>query len=193
MPGTLLAIFVGGRSSRMGTDKGLLTAPGGSRSLLESLVWAGRKARLPLAFIGDASPYDAIAVDVPRVDDRPQGAGPLGGLAGAFHFAAADRHTRVIAVACDMPYVGEEVLRVLADHPSQAAVLAPRRGQDSPWEPMLARYDVAEVSPVLDETLRRGKRSFQTLFANTDVEALPLTHEVNRALDDWDLPSDVPK
>ena len=193
MPGTLLAIFVGGRSRRMGTDKGLLTAPGGNLTLVESLVSAGRRARLPLAFIGEGAPYDAIAVDVPRVDDRPQGAGPLGGLAGAFHFAAADGHGRVIAVACDMPYVGERVLRVLADHPSQAAVLAPRRGQDSPWEPMLARYDVAEVGPVLDEALRRGNRSFQKLFAITDVEALPLTDEVNRALDDWDHPSDVPK
>lgn len=189
----LVAIFVGGRSSRMGTDKGLLEAPGKEMSLLESLVAAADEAGLEVALVGDARPYASIAVGVPRVDDRPQGAGPLGGLAGAVELASRRGHARIIAVACDMPYVDADVLRMIADHPSDSAILAPRRGDDAPWEPMLARYEVARVASVLDDALRRGTRSFQAFFQDVRVQALPVTDAVRRALEDWDTPSDVPR
>ena len=141
---------------------------------------------------GDAAPYASIAPDVPRVDDRPRGAGPLGGLGGALHFAQSVGRSRLIAVACDMPYVTSPVLRLLASHPSEADVVAPRRAGDAPWEPMLARYEVARVAAVLDEALVRGQRSFQSLFENLAIEALPVTPDVRRALTDWDIPQDVP-
>ena len=189
----LLAIFVGGHSSRMGTDKGLLEAPRGETTLLESLVAAADEASLDVALIGDARPYASIAVDVPRVKDRPEGTGPLGGLAGALWFASSNDYSRVIAVACDMPYVDAPVLRILADYEAGAAVVAPRRGDDAPWEPMLARYEVARVSPVVEDAIQRGRRSFQALFEEVEIQALPLTEAVSRALEDWDTPSDVPR
>lgn len=189
----LLAIFVGGRSSRMGRDKGLLLAPGAEATLLESLVDAGGRAGLSVALIGDAAPYASVVPEVPRVDDRPRGAGPLGGLGGALDFAGSIGLSRLIAVACDMPYVTAPVLRLLVEHPSTADVLAPRRGDGAPWEPMLARYEVARVAAVLDETLRRGQRSFQSLFKNLAIDALPLSLEVREALTDWDAPQDVPR
>jgi molybdopterin-guanine dinucleotide biosynthesis protein A len=193
MSDPLLAIFVGGRSSRMGSDKGLLPAPGANATLLESLVDAGGCAGLSVALIGDAAPYASFVPEVPRVDDRPRGAGPLGGLGGALDFAGSTGLSRLIAVACDMPYVTAPVLRLLVEHPSTADVLAPRRGDDAPWEPMLARYEVAGVAAVLDEALRRGQRSFQALFENLAIDALPVTPVVRRALTDWDTPQDVPR
>ena len=191
MTEALLAIFVGGRSSRMGADKGLLKSPRREMTLLESLVADADEASLNVALIGDARPYASIASDVPRVKDRPEGSGPLGGLAGALWFASSRDYNRVIAVACDMPYVDAPVLRMLADHETGAAVVAPRRRDDAPWEPMLARYEVARVFPVVADAIRRGRRSFQALFEEVEIQALPLTDEVSRALEDWDEPSDV--
>jgi molybdopterin-guanine dinucleotide biosynthesis protein A len=175
----------------MGTHKGLLPAPGRSDTLLESLVAAGREARLDVALVGDAAPYASLAPEVPRVEDRPPGSGPLGGLGGALDFAASESRGRIILVACDMPHVRAPILRTIAEHPSDAAVVAPRRTESAPWEPMLARYDVAQVAPVLDDALRRGTRSFQELFESMRIEALSVTGELNRALADWDTPADV--
>ena len=187
----LLAIFVGGRSSRMGTDKGLLPAPAGDGTVLESVVAAGRLAGLESALIGDAAPYASLVTELPRVEDQPSGAGPLGGLGGALAFARSRGRARLITVACDMPYVTGAVLRAVAGHPSGAPVLATRRGDGAPWEPMLARYDVAQVADVLDTALEEGTRSFQRLFEELTVEALPLTDELRHALTDWDTPADV--
>ena len=189
----LLAIFVGGASSRMGTDKGLLPAPGGGPTILEALVERGAEAGLPTVFVGRAEPYDAIAPKVPRIPDLPAGAGPLAGLNAALRTAREQQSARVIAVACDMPYVTAHVLRALAEHPSSAAVLSPRRGAEAPWEPMLARYDVKAIGDVLDAAIARGLRSFQGLFASLEVDALPVTDEVARALRDWDAPGDIPQ
>jgi molybdopterin-guanine dinucleotide biosynthesis protein A len=100
--------------------------------------------------------------------------------------------TSMIAVACDMPYVSVDALVAVRDHPSERAVLAPRRTVDAPWEPMLARYDAARLIDLVDAAISRGQRSFQALFAELEVEPMPLSPTIERALRDWDTPGDLP-
>lgn len=187
----LLAVFVGGRSRRMGQPKGLLSVPGRDESIVEALVRLGGEADLNTVLVGDASPYGGVAAATPRLDDDPPGGGPLAGLRASLKHALAEAHPHVLAVACDMPFVTAEAFAELCAHPASAAVVAPRRTESAPWEPMLARYDAAAVLPVLDTALAKGTRSFQALFALLDVEPLPLTPAVEAALRDWDTPADV--
>ena len=187
----LLAIFVGGKSTRMGTPKGLLEAPGGSESIVEALVQKGRDAGLLPVLVGEATPYAGIESDVPRIDDEPPGAGPLAGLNAAVRHAIRHGHPSVVAVACDMPHIEVALLERLASHESEAAVVAPRLREDAPWEPMLARYQPGRLASVLDGEIAKGTRSFQRLFAALQVELFPLTPEVARALEDWDTRDDV--
>ncbi|MDH3200200.1 MAG: molybdenum cofactor guanylyltransferase [Myxococcales bacterium] len=188
---TQLAIFVGGESRRMGEAKGLLTVPGGSQTILEQLVDRGRDAGLVPLLVGNASPYSGLVTELPRVDDEPPGSGPLGGLRAALAFAREAGQRYVIAVACDMPHVMTEALLLLRDHPTEAVVLAPRRGPEAPWEPMLARYDAERLVPVLDDVIGDGRRSFQELFSEVEVWPIELTPAIVRSLDDWDTPEDV--
>jgi molybdopterin-guanine dinucleotide biosynthesis protein A len=187
----LLAVFVGGKSRRMGTPKGLLEAPGSGSPILERLVALGREHGLRVVLVGDATPYATLAEGVPRIADDPPGAGPLAGLHAALSHAAENHCKRVIAVACDMPFVSAEALSELLDHPSDAAVVAARRASDAPWEPMLARYDAPALVGALRAALAGGQRSFQQLFASLEVETLPLSPAVDRALRDWDTPEDI--
>ncbi|MGB8329541.1 MAG: molybdenum cofactor guanylyltransferase [Polyangiales bacterium] len=188
---SLLAIFVGGKSLRMGEPKGLLAVPDSAEPILEALVQRGRQAGFDPILVGDALPYAHLAQDVPRVPDNPQAAGPLGGLQAALQQAARTGFSHVIVIACDMPYVTPEALGEVLAHRSTAMVVAPRRGPAGPWEPMLARYDVARLAPVLSRAISRGQRSFQKLFATIEVEALPMTPVIERALHDWDSPEDL--
>lgn len=190
-PDTQLAIFVGGESRRMGEAKGLLRVPGGSQTILEQVVQRGREAGLVPFLVGDATPYSGIVTELARVDDDPPGAGPLGGLRAALAYARDAGQRHVIAVACDMPHVMTEALLLLRDHPSEAVVLAPRRGPDAPWEPMLARYDAERLIPVLDDVIAGGRRSFQQLFSEVEVWPMELTPAIERSLDDWDTREDV--
>jgi molybdopterin-guanine dinucleotide biosynthesis protein A len=190
----LLAIFVGGKSRRMGTPKGLLRLEPNGATIIDALVHEGSGAGLDAVLVGDAEPYEGVAPGVPRIADEPPGAGPLGGLRAAIVEAASRGHHAVVAVACDMPLVSRQVLSQVADatERSEAAVVAPRRAATAPWEPMLAGYVVRRLAPVLDEALAQGVRSFQSLFARLDVASLPLTSAIETALTDWDTPDDVP-
>ncbi|MGB5809913.1 MAG: molybdenum cofactor guanylyltransferase [Polyangiales bacterium] len=191
---TRLAIFVGGKSARMGTAKGLLATPGGGPPILERLVRLGIERGLDPLLVGNRSPYLDLAVvaTVPSVADDPVGAGPLGGLRAALYFARAQGGVaHLIAVACDMPFVNAEALQALSDAEKAGAVVAPRRADDAPWEPMLARYRVDAVIPPLDALLKSGGRSFQRLFESLDVRRLASTEAVQHALQDWDTPADV--
>jgi molybdopterin-guanine dinucleotide biosynthesis protein A len=187
----LLAIFVGGKSRRMGVPKGLLPVPGGSEPIVEALVHLSRQMGLEVALIGDAAPYRELAVGVARVGDDPPGGGPLAGLRAAAQHAIQTGHSHLVAVACDMPHLSAEALAQACYHPSDSHVLAPRRLADGPWEPMLARYDAACLVHLLDEATIRRARSFQALFQIIDVAPLPLSLPIERALQDWDAPEDI--
>lgn len=190
-PPPLLAIFVGGKSRRMGEHKGLLPVPGGAEPIVEALVRRAREAGFDPLLVGDATPYAHLAEGVIRVEDDPPGAGPLAGLQAALRHALNTGRSRFVTVACDMPYVTPEALQQVRDHQSEAPVVAPRRGPDAPWEPMLARYDATRLADALAEAISQGQRSFQKLFASIEVEAPPLTPAIDCALRDWDTPEDV--
>ena len=187
----LLGIFVGGKSRRMGAPKGLLEVPGSGEPIIESIVRAGREAGFDPVLVGNATPYSKLAPGVPRVDDDPPDAGPLGGLRAVLLHAIGQGNAPVVTTACDMPYVTKEALGLLLDQRSDAEALAPRRKPDGPWEPMLARYDAPRVLIVLDAVIASGRRSFQELFAALRAEPMKVAPVLERALTDWDAPEDV--
>lgn len=175
----------------MGKHKGLLLVPGTAEPILEALIRRGREAGFDPVLVGEARPYRGLAEGVTRLDDDPPGAGPLAGLHAALRHAVETGRSELVAVACDMPFVSTEALTEVRNHQSGAAVVAPRRAPDAPWEPMLARYDARRLPDTLADAISRGERSFQKLFASIEVEALPLSAAVERALEDWDCPADI--
>lgn len=187
----LLAIFVGGKSRRMGADKGLLPMPGTGEPIVEALVRVAREAGFEPVLVGAAEPYSDLAEGVSRLADDPPGAGPLAGLYAALRHGLRTGRHQLVAVACDMPHLSREALEHLRNHRSSAVVVAARRSAEAPWEPMFARYDALRLSDTLGDAISRGERSFQKLFASIEVDELPLSDAVERALDDWDYPEDV--
>lgn len=184
---TVAGVFVGGASRRMGGEpKGLLHVPGTEETVAGRMVRLARAAGAKVVLVGDASAYGVLGV--PAIADDPPGVGPLGGLAALLAHAGDDP---ALALACDLPFVEGSLLAALAFSPTRAPVLAPRRAQDAPWEPLLARYDSPRVLPVLHRAIADGVRSFQDLFARIEVERFDLGERWKRAIDDWDDPSDI--
>lgn len=186
----LLGIFVGGRSSRMaGFPKGLLQHPRQpTHTLVEHWVAAARALKLPCVLVGRHSAYAALQLTA--LDDRPTGAGPIGGLHALLEYGFS-RGQRAIAVACDMPHVTGELLSRLASHGTDAPILAPRRRSPERWEPLLARYDPAQVLPLLRKQLSGPQRSLQHLLASAPTCELPLSPQEWLQLHDWDTPADA--
>jgi molybdopterin-guanine dinucleotide biosynthesis protein A len=185
----LCGLFIGGRATRMGGEpKGLLATPAGeaivvrqariARELGMTPVWVGMRQS------AHAARYRSAVSGLDEIDDRPGEIGPLGGLAGLLAHAAKGR---VLALACDLPFVSRELLaRLIEEHP-RAEVLAPR---ESLWQPLCARYD-AHILPRVEAAVAHGTRSFQRLFAELAVQPLELSEAERAQLRDWDTPDDV--
>jgi len=169
-------VFVGGASRRMGRPKGLLVGPDG-RTLIARAQRALRDAGAEPVLVGRRPEYAALG---PAIDDALPDAGPLAGLVALLEQPGADR---VIALACDMPFVTADDLRALLA--VDARVVAPRR--DGRWEPLCAVYS-SHVAPIARERLEAGRRSLQGLLdaVGATEAALDPDH-----LNDWDAPEDV--
>jgi molybdopterin-guanine dinucleotide biosynthesis protein A len=179
----LAGIFVGGKGVRMGgRAKGLLCAPDG-RTLVERL----RATIEPLAdivLVGDASAYAGLTLET--ISDDPAGIGPLGGLMALLRRAEG---RRVLAIACDMPFVSRRLVEALLLDRARAAVVAPRLNDR--WEPLCACYEARRVLPIAEEHARRGETSLQRVLDALEAVPLPQDRYEPNELRDWDTTEDM--
>ena len=187
----LVGIFVGGQSSRMGgVPKGTLRAPDGSASIVERLVGVARELGTGgVVLVGQRPVYAPLGL--PMLEDQPPGVGPLGGLLALLQHAARASYPRVVALACDLPYVTPAIVQRLIEHAPHATAVAPYHGDQ--WQTMCARYATREVSAYAERALARREHSLQTLFAalGAAAERLPLGDGEQALLRDWDSPEDI--
>ena len=170
-------ILVGGASSRMGTDKALLSLDG--RSFVERIASALASVTDRVSVVGAQA--QRAARQFPVVPDRYEKWGALGGLHAAL---SACRAPWAAVVACDLPFVtGELFLRLAALRENFDAVV-PVQGDARP-QPLCALYAVepclkrAESLIALNERRPRALlREVETRWVETselaDMEGAPL-------------------
>jgi molybdopterin-guanine dinucleotide biosynthesis protein A len=171
-----------------GAPKGLLAAPKTGEPLVTRLARLATSRGYRVVLVGDNPAYATLCL--PVIHDQPSGVGPLGGLSALVH-AAELEGAAAVALACDLPFVTEDLLGRLERHAADAAIVAPYL--DERWQPLFARYDPAQTRPRIDALLERGERALQRLFASVGdgVSALPLSPGEAALLRDWDRPEDV--
>lgn len=160
MQATLL-VLAGGESRRMGRAKAWLEV--GETSLLR---WVAQ--RLAPAFtevvVSFAEP-EQVEQHVPYrlVFDRKPSAGPLAGLEAGL---SAARNEVVFAVACDMPYVTQELAEMAVAASSGCDAAMPRL--DGRPEPACAAYRKSAL-PAITRALDAGRYRAADLAENLDV------------------------
>lgn len=142
-------ILAGGKSSRMGKDKGLLVLSG--KTFVEHIYAAlepifGKK----VVIISSNSEYDFLGL--PRIEDIFENKGPIGGI-----FTALEHSTTKInlIVSVDVPFVSTELLQWLLDN-HKADFLLTQICCAEKTHPLIAVYDAANKS-LLEEYLSKNK------------------------------------
>jgi molybdopterin-guanine dinucleotide biosynthesis protein A len=191
MSETAIGIFVGGAGKRMGgVAKGLLRAPHSDETLIERLLAVcGRAApEATLYLVGAATEYASLGL--PQLSDNPAGTGPIGGLRSLLLRAREDGATRVLALACDLPFLDETTIVSLLE-PLQSAARVPL--VDERFQPLAAAYATAPTLAAVDRTLSLGKRALMHVLdqLGDDLQPLELGVMQARALRDWDTPGDM--
>lgn len=170
-------ILAGGASSRMGRPKALL--PFGPERLIERQVRLLRPLCQELLIVTN-DPDSFAFLGLPLVGDRAPGQGPLAGLEAGL---AAASQPMALGVACDMPFLTEEVVTALYDlvvgrpvgagapaetnpHAGSPLVAVPRTPAGP--EPLCALWR-REALPAIQGALAAGQRSPQRLLAQLPV------------------------
>ncbi len=180
--GTVLA---GGKSSRMGRDKSLLTLAG--ITLIERVVSALDQVFESVVIISDReTSYDFL--EVPVCPDIFKNCGPLGGI----HTALTIAKTEWIFVAtCDLAFLTSDVVLSIVDRPLQTDVVITSTG--SGIQPLCGAYS-RRCRQSLEEHLKNGQLSvfrflqdISTLTIDISGNGLALTNintpdEYTRAL-----------
>ncbi len=177
-------ILAGGRSKRMGEDKGALNYHGKSQvarvhELLTPLV-----DEVYVSCRADQTNEDHLR-DFPQLHDKFLDMGPMGGILSAFDL---DASASWLVVACDLPFINSDTLNMLLGKRDRlkaaSCFINPTRGWPEPlctvWEPKSAA--------VLYQLLAVGYRCPRKVLMNTAIEALDL--ENLNALDNANTPEE---
>jgi len=160
-------ILAGGQSSRMGSNKALLPYRGGR--FIESIHRQLAELFEDLLLVTN-NPEQYAFLGCRMVPDLYPGMGALAGLhAGLYHC----RTPHIFAVACDMPYLNESLIRALLARRHQADVVIPESGQG--LEPLHAVYGQGCL-PAMEQSLLSGRRRIVSFFPHTSVHTFTSDH-----------------
>jgi len=147
-------ILIGGRSSRLGTDKAFVEL--GGQTLAERAANTVEQAfpNVNIRFVvGEEQQFrgDLIfKLGRPVVADLKPGFGAWSGLHTAISYAKTEW---VFVLACDMPFVSTHFISFLADRISQNADAVAAKQNDGRLQPLCAFYRRAATLPFVEKIL----------------------------------------
>jgi molybdopterin-guanine dinucleotide biosynthesis protein A len=187
-------VLCGGQSSRMGEDKGLLQQTGKSfaQTARDKLETLGLRV---IVSINKSQEQEYSLIFPPEmliIDEEPGDAkGPLLGIVSChLHHKAED----LFVLACDLPLMDRELLRVLAkkyyQFPGASVYLFANNGEP---EPLCGIYTAQALSSVQD-MLEKGnltKNSMKFVLQNLVVDSIELSEKQKISFKNFNNPSDL--
>jgi molybdopterin-guanine dinucleotide biosynthesis protein A len=157
-------IQAGGKGTRMGgAPKGLLAL--GGRTIIERVLAALAPA-VDEVLVVTNSPELYAFLGVPMVGDVFPGRGSLGGIYSGLRAAEGG----ALTVACDMPFLTPEVVRLVAGRAGAGDVVIPRVG--ARLETLHALY-AKSCLPAMEECLRAGHLKITGFLDRVRVVEVP--------------------
>ncbi len=165
-PSATAIILAGGKSGRMGTDKGMLLING--QTMLERICkqLRGTFGQI-LVSAADAEKYGFTGFEIVR--DKIPGQGPLRGIASALEASANEIN---FVVACDIPHIEMGWVKKMLTEAKGADIVVPTTGNKK-LEPLFAVYRKSALDAI-KQTLRKGKRKISEAFDRCEVKYINL-------------------
>ena len=158
-------VQAGGRSTRMGGEPKALLEVGGRR-IVERVVAAVAPVVDDVLIVTN-TPERYAFLGLPMVGDVFPDHGSLGGIYSGLSAAAGDA---AFTVACDMPFLRPDVIRLVVDRLGDADVVIPRVGDQ--LETMHAAYTKACLAP-METCLRARRLKIVGFFDQVRVREIP--------------------
>ena len=159
------AILVGGKSSRMGSNKAFLELKG--KTFIELQIELLREIFDDIFISANtSSEYEYLNLSIFK--DVYPGKGPLGGIYTSL-INSSSLHTFMLA--CDMPFIGSELINHLKDLTKEYDVVIPK--SEKGLEPLHAFYSKKCIDPI-KRSLEEDNLRITSFFPHVNVKIVEL-------------------
>lgn len=162
-------ILAGGKSSRMGKDKGLLIF--NNKSFLERSLEALRPLVSEIIIVSNNKEHDFIGTK--RVEDIFKEAGPL---AGVFTGLKHSKNQKNIVLSCDIPLINTGILELLIQEEEFEIIQLESQGKTMP---LIAMYD-KNCEKTFYNLLQKGERRLRFAVNQCRVKTIVLELEKDK-------------
>jgi molybdopterin-guanine dinucleotide biosynthesis protein A len=164
-------ILAGGKSSRMGKDKGLLELNG--KTFMSRIIEALEPVADTIIIVSNNNDYDVF--NLKRVEDIIKDSGPLAGLFTGLFYSETENN---IVLSCDVPLINKLVLLELINtFDSEAeAIQIESQGRTMP---LVAMYK-KQAMHVLLKQLQQGERRLIVAIEKLNLKTLKLIPELEQ-------------
>ena len=156
-------ILAGGKSRRMGRDKAFL--PFGRGLLIERVIEVMQQVTSDVILITN-NPEQYQRFGLPMYADVIPDGGSLGGI---YTGLVSAKMPYGLCLACDMPFVKPDFLRLLCDTAAEADVVIPRNTED--FQPLCAVYSQACQAPIRQK-IAAGRLKITGFFEQVRVRVI---------------------
>ncbi len=167
-------VLAGGKGLRLGYEKAIETV--GNKSLIQWVVFSLSFLNSDIIVVTAAKQVFPQFIGYPKlrmVADTYPGKGPLGGIYTGL--AASDSFYNLV-VACDMPFLNQNLLDYMIQISASFDLVVPRLG--NMVEPLHAVYSKGCLAPI-ESLLKQGNLKIDELFALVRVRYVEV-REINR-------------
>ncbi len=166
-------ILAGGKSSRMGTDKGLLTFK--NLPLVQYCINALTPFAATIMIITANKAYDKF--NVPCYADLYPDAGPLGGIHTGLHYSTTEAN---FVLSCDTPFITGTIIQKIQDLYQDAKSITTIVSNEK-LMPTIGMYPKS-LSPSLTKEIKKGNLKLTDYVLNQQYQALKLTGQESEML-----------
>jgi len=164
-------ILAGGKSSRMGSDKGFVMYK--NKAFIQHIIEAIQPLVNDIIIVSNNPDYDIFKLN--RVTDLIENAGPLAGVYTGLNYTSTEDN---LIVSCDVPLINTETLKKLteqvnADHD---VIQLESLGKTMP---LIALYK-KQCKEVCAKLLQEGERRLRTALKNMNVKTIVLDKQINK-------------
>jgi molybdopterin-guanine dinucleotide biosynthesis protein A len=162
-------ILAGGKSSRMGTDKGLMDLNG--KAMVEHVLASVRHITNNIIIVANNNKYNRFGYIVYK--DILKNCGPMGGIYSGLTYSTTENN---LVISCDIPFISNKLLQYVIKNSNGYDVAVPVH--NGKLEPLCAIYSKKCVQKLKDLLLKKELKMHDAL-SNFHVKKVVISPQQN--------------
>ncbi|MCT4597851.1 MAG: molybdopterin-guanine dinucleotide biosynthesis protein B [Vallitalea sp.] len=159
-------LLAGGKSSRMGTNKGFLKI--NNQTFIEKIAKSVSHIRDVYLVVNEAKVYEQMGLSI--VLDEYKECGPIGGIHAGLK---ASRYNSCIVLPCDTPFVDKYIVDYLISQDDDCYDLILPRTSDGKYHPLLAIYHKSALHTI-DTAIKNNNYRLLNLIEKLNVKVIDI-------------------